>query len=220
MPNELTDLALDEVSLVGKAANGKRFLIFKSMHKSKGSITMRTPKPAGAKAGAGEARVNKADLEAMIDGAVQKAIGPIAEENRELRTVVEKQAALLEDKELVAVAKSDFSELGTPEEMAAVLKSMKRLTPEERKPLLRVLRKSNAGMKEVGKMLYHELGSSHSAAPGTPEAEFNAAVDERLGVIQKSSDAPKNPRIARALATTWVTEHRPELYRALVGGEQ
>ena len=33
MPTDLSDLELDEVSLVGKAANGKRFLIFKSLQK-------------------------------------------------------------------------------------------------------------------------------------------------------------------------------------------
>ena len=216
MPNELTDLELDEVSLVGKAANGKRFLLYKSAN-AKG-VTMRQTKPARADKAGARASVTKADLEAMISGAVRKAVEPIAEENRVLKSIVEKQTGLLEDKEFVAIAKSDFSELGTPEEVATVLKSLKGIKSEERKPIIQMLKQTNAMRKEAGKLLYSPLGSSRPA-PGTPADAFNAAVEERLAQIQKSADAPKDAKVAHALATTWVTRNKPELLQALVGDE-
>ena len=108
MPNELTDLELDEVSLVGKAANGKRFLLYKSAN---GSVPMTKTKPARADKAGARALVSKAEL---LD-IVQKAVEPIRKENEELRSILRK-------KEYEQIAKSDFSGLGTPEEGAEILK--------------------------------------------------------------------------------------------------
>ena len=214
MPNELTDLELDEVSLVGKAANGRKYILIKSRE----GVPMTKTEPARADKAGARASVTKADLEAMISGAVRKAVEPIAEENRVLKSIVERQTSLLEDKEFVAIAKSDFSELGSPEEVAPVLKSLKSMKPEERKPIIQMLKRTNAMRKEAGKLLYSPLGSSRPV-PGTPADVFNAAVEERLAQIQKSADAPKDAKLAHAMATTWVTKNKPELFRALTGGE-
>jgi len=43
MPNELTDLELDEVSLVGKAANGRKYILIKSRE----GVPMTKTEPAG-----------------------------------------------------------------------------------------------------------------------------------------------------------------------------
>jgi len=70
VPFDLKDLDLDEVSLVGKAANGKRFLLYKSAN---GSVPMTKTKPARADKAGARALVSKAEL---LD-IVQKAVEPI-----------------------------------------------------------------------------------------------------------------------------------------------
>ncbi|MDD3088259.1 MAG: hypothetical protein PHP89_06830, partial [Candidatus Omnitrophica bacterium] len=97
MANKLYDLELDEVSLVGKAANNRKFLIYKSE-----GVTMRQTKPARADKAGARALVSKAEL---LD-IVQKAVEPIRKENEELRSILRK-------KEYEQIAKSDFSGLGT-----------------------------------------------------------------------------------------------------------
>jgi len=211
--NDLFNLELDEVSMVGKAANGKKFLIFKSMK----GVKMKKAKPAGAaRAGAGgaQATVSKADI---LD-IVKTAIAPIVEDNKKLRKDLQKQTAVLRKKDYVDIAKSEFSELATPEEGAEILKSLEGLPSEARKPILKALKQANAVSKEAGKMLYHPLGSSRPA-PGTPADVFEAAVQERMNHIQKSDNPPKNAMVAHALATKWVVENRDDLFKAITGGE-
>ena len=216
MPNELTDLELDEVSLVGKAANGKRFLLYKSAN---GSVPMTKTKPARADKAGARALVSKADLNAMINVAVRKAVEPIAEENRILKSTVERQTALLEDKEFVAIAKSDFSELGVPEEVATVLKSLKGMKPEERKPVLQILKRASVMKAEAGKLLYHPMGSDRPA-PGTSMAEFEALVAKHEGIIQKSGSSPTDPKVRHALAVAAATRENGALAKSVLAEER
>ena len=192
MPFDLKDLDLDEVSLVGKAANNRKYLIIKNTN---GSVPMTKTKPARADKAGARALVSKADLNAMINVAVRKAVEPIAEENRILKSTVERQTALLEDKEFVAIAKSDFSELGVPEEVATVLKSLKGMKPEERKPVLQILKRINAMSKEAGKMLFQSTGyDSRAVVEKSAAAEIGAKAQ---ALIQKGEDGIKDIAIAR-----------------------
>ena len=72
---------------------------------------MRDQLPAGAKTRARGAQVmvSKADIESIV----KAAVAPIAAENKRLSGIVEKQADQLREKEYVAIAKSEFSQLGT-----------------------------------------------------------------------------------------------------------
>lgn len=202
MPNELSDLELDEVSLVGKAANGKKFLLFKSAN---GSVPMTKTKPARADKAGARALVNKAEL---LD-IVQKAVEPIRKENEELRSIIRK-------KEYEQIAKSDFSGLGTPEEGAEILKSLEALPSEARKTILKTLKQANAMKAEAGKMLYHQAGSSRPA-PGSASEEFGALVTKKMGEIKKSGTAPQDQMIQKALAIDAVSKEHPELAAKVMG---
>ena len=213
MPTELSDLELDEVSLVGKAANGKRFLIFKSLHK--GGKTMKT-KPAGATSiGAGEALVSKADIMDIV----QKAIAPLQEENALLRKTVEKQTAVLRKKDYVELAKSHLDELGTPEKGAEILKSMEALPAEARKLILKTLKQTNAMKREAGQILYKSMGSSRPA-PGSVSAQFYSLVDSRMNEIRKSGTAPRDKVVLKSLAMDAISQEYPDMARAVIAEER
>lgn len=203
MPNELSDLDLEEVSLVGKAANGKRFLLFKN---TQGVGKMKT-KPAGAvRAGAGASvALSKAD----ITDIVEKAVEPIRKENAVLR-------ASLRKKDYESIAKSELAELGTPEEGAEILKSLEGLPSEARKPILKALKQANAMKAEAGKMLYHPLGHNRPA-PGSSTAQFEAIVEKHLGEIRKSDTGGKSAKVLRARAVTKAAEENPEMAKAVMG---
>ena len=205
MPNELTDLELDEVSLVGKAANGKRFLLYKSAN---GSVPMTKTKPARADKAGARALVSKAEL---LD-IVQKAVEPIRKENEELRSIIRK-------KEYEQIAKSDFSGLGTPEEGAEILKSLEALPSEARKTILKTLKQASAMKAEAGKLLYHPFGSERPA-PGSSTAQFEELVAKKVGAIQKSGDGPTDPKILRAQAVAAVTRENPQIAKAVIAEER
>jgi len=220
MPYDLKNLDLDEVSLVGKAANSKKFLIFKSMQKSKGSVNVMKTKPAGARAGAGEAQVTKADIEDIVNNAVLEAVSGVKQENVNLKKALQTEKSIRIQAELKTIAKSDYPELGDTSHTAEVLKSIKdsNLPEAAQKSITDIMRQANEVKKEAMKVLGAQIGTS-KAAPGTPAAAFNAAVEERLGEIRKSAGAPKDAKVAHAQATTWVTQNKPELFEALTGGE-
>ena len=205
MPNELTDLELDEVSLVGKAANGKRFLLYKSAN---GSVPMTKTKPARADKAGARALVSKAEL---LD-IVQKAVEPIRKENEELRSILRK-------KEYEQIAKSDFSGLGTPEEGAEILKSLEALPTEARKTILKTLKQASVMKAEAGKLLYHPMGSDRPA-PGTSTAEFEALVQKHESMIQKSGSGPTDPKVRHALAVTAATRENGALAKAVMAEER
>jgi len=205
LPNELTDLELDEVSLVGKAANGKRFLLYKSAN---GSVPMTKTKPARADKAGARALVSKAEL---LD-IVQKAVEPIRKENEELRSILRK-------KEYEQIAKSDFSGLGTPEEGAEILKSLEALPTEARKTILKTLKQASVMKAEAGKLLYHPMGSDRPA-PGTSTAEFEALVQKHESMIQKSGSGPTDPKVRHALAVTAATRENGALAKAVMAEER
>lgn len=205
MPNELTDLELDEVSLVGKAANGKRFLLYKSAN---GSVPMRKTKPARADKAGARALVSKAEL---LD-IVQKAVEPIRKENEKLRSILRK-------KEYEQIAKSDFSGLGTPEEGAEILKSLEALPTEARKTILKTLKQASVMKAEAGKLLYHPMGSDRPA-PGTSMAEFEALVTKHESLIQKSGSGPTDPKVRHALAVAAATRENGALAKSVLAEER
>lgn len=204
MPNELTDLELDEVSLVGKAANGRKYILIKSRE----GVPMTKTKPARADKAGARASVSKAEL---LD-IVQKAVEPIRKENEELRSIIRK-------KEYVEIAKSDFTGLGTPEEGAEILKSLEALPSEARKTILKTLKQASAMKQEAGKMLYSQAGSSRPA-PGSASEEFQAHVTKKMSEIQKADNGPKDPSVLKAVALDAVSKEHPELIQKVLGEER
>lgn len=217
--NDLFNLELDEVSLVGKAANGKKFLIYKSMDKGRNRMQKTMPGRA-TKAGAG-ALVTKADIASMISGAVEKAVKPLAEENARLRKSVQKQNATLRKRELEEIAKSKLDSLGNPAEVADILKSLEDsdLSQDARKGILKTLKQANAIKKESMKLMGSQIGSSRPA-PGSAMAEFEELVKSEMGEIKKSATAPSDPKILRAMAVSAVTKSHGKLARAVVAEER
>jgi hypothetical protein len=207
MPNELKNLELDEVSLVGKAANGKKFLIFKSMQKSKEGINVIKTKPAGARAGA-RASVSKADI---LD-IVQKAVEPIRKENAKLRETLLK-------KDYEEIAKSHLGALGTPQEGAEILKSLESLPDEARTTILKGLKQANAAKREAMAVLGTQMGSSRPA-PGSATAQFEAIVAKHDNIIQKSGNGPTDPKVRRAMAVSAATRENGRLAKAVLAEER
>lgn len=218
MPNELSNLELDEVSLVGKAANGKKFLIFKSMQKSKGSITMKDQKPAGAKAGAGAAQVTKADIAEMISGEVQKAVKPLAEENAKLRKSLDRQVVTIRKRELEEIAKEHLGALGSTKETATILMSLEdsNMDGEAKTAILKTLKQANAAKREAMAVLGTQMGSSRPA-PGSATAQFETIVEKHLSEIRKSDTEHKSAKVLRARAVTKAAEENPEMAKAVMG---
>lgn len=221
--SDLSDEDIDRIDWVGKAANGRRIAIIKFTGGSKMRI-----KPAGAieDAGAGKARViTKADVAKMVSEGVrvgiEKAIAPIVEENRKLMKSYKGLADLLRSRDLEVIAKSELDELGKPQEMATILKSLEdsNLPDETRKHILSTLKQANAVKKEAGKLLYSPFGSSRPA-PGSASEQFYALVDARAGEIRKSADAPKDQKVLKALALTAITRENPDLARAVIAEER
>jgi hypothetical protein len=215
MPNMLSDLELDEVSLVGKSANGRRFLVFKSKDKGEQKMTTEPARAKNARADDSEALVSKS---AIMD-IIQKAVEPIAKENRELRKELERQNEILKRKSYVEIAKAHLSELVSPEEGADILKSLENVPPDARKTILKTLKQANAVKKEASKLLYHPLGSSQPA-PGSAMEEFNALVEKRMSEIRKSGSTGSDPKVLRAMAVQEITRERPELARAVLAEER
>jgi len=210
MPNELSNLELDEVSLVGKAANGKKFLIFKSMQKSKEGITMKDHKPAGAKAGSGVAQVTKADIEAMISDGIQKAVAPLVQ-------TVQKQSTKMRKQELEGIAKSYLGELGNPSETATILKSLEDsdMSAGAKESILKTLKQANAAKKEAMTVLGSQMGSSRPA-PGSATEQFEAIVQKHLNEIRKADTGHKSTKVLRARAVTKAAEENPALAKAVM----
>lgn len=198
MKHILKDLELDEVSLVGSPANNRRFLLFKSMNKGD---KMKMTRPAGAaKTGAG-ASVTKADILHIIE----KAVEPIRKENEKLRDTLRK-------KEYEEIAKSEFSDLGSTQEMTEIFKSLEGLPSEARKSIIKTLKQTQAMKKEAGAMLTSVMGSSRPAA-GSGQAEFAELVEKKIAEVRKSDKGKKitDPMILKAMAITAVSEEYPEL---------
>ncbi len=207
MPNELKNLELEEVSLVGKAANGKKFLIFKSMQNSKEGIMMKT-KPAGARAGASVAQVSKADIMDIV----QKAVEPIRKENARLRETLLK-------KDYEEIAKSHLGSLGTPQEGAEILKSLESLPEGARTTILKGLKQANAAKQEAMAVLGTSIGSSRPA-PGSATAQFEAIVEKHDNIIQKSGNGSADPKVRRAMAVSAATRENGRLAKAVLAEER
>lgn len=214
MPNELKNLELDEVSLVGKAANGKKFLIFKSMQKSNEGIKLMKTKPAGARAGSGVGQVTKADIETMISEGIQKAVKPLIQ-------TVQQQSNKMRKQELEGIAKSYLGELGNPSETATILKSLEDsdMPAEAKTSILKTLKQANAAKKEAMAVLGTQMGSSRPA-PGSATAQFEAIVQKHEGMIQKSGNGPTDPKVRRAMAVSAATRENGKLAKAVLAEER
>lgn len=195
--NELSEIDVQEVSLVGKAANGKRFLLFKSAN-VKGDSMKERAKPAGAPVR------KKQDLEDMIRKAVSAEVAPLREENAELRKSLELQTTALRHKEYVAIAKSDFAALGDPEEVAKDIAALEALPQDQRKRILKTMKKTSAMKEESIKVLGKRLGvNTATLNDATAAAEIHALAKN---LIEKSGE-----KMDLAVARSRIREMHPDL---------
>lgn len=211
MPNLLTELDLDEVSLVGKAANGKkRFLIYKSQEPVK-KTTKRDKMIAPQ---ALEAHINK-----TVATVVQKALAAERKETVAIRKQLNAEMDRRRTAELTEIAKNHMGGLAPVDKTVRVLKAIETsgMSPEDQKAIRTMMKKSAAAMKESA--LFKSIGTSRpEVMPNSPYAAFEAEVEKRLAVIQKSDTAPKSAKKARSLAVKWVVQNRPDLWAAVSRG--
>jgi len=212
---ELSDEDIDRVDWVNKGANGAKIAILK-FTKPKGSTMMNDHKPAGAKARAGEAQViTKADIEDILSRAVEKRIEPLKAENVSLKKALQTEKGIRLLAEQTEIAKSDYSEIGKPADIAKKLIAIdaSNMPDDVKKGLKETLRQANAMKREAGKLLYAEYGSSR--APPAPESAL-AKVNEMAQSLVDKSDKPLDISIAR----TRVYKAHPELREAVKAEER
>jgi len=209
LPNLLSDLEIDEVSLVGKAAIGKKFLIYKSASKER--VRKMTPPASKKKA---------TDITKAVDDAVQKAM---ADERRKTDLIRKELTAVktenrrakltkfVQDKGMVVLGPVDK----TVDELLAIEKSD--LPKETKKSLVNKMIQAAEIKKQSA--LFDSLGTSQ-AAPGTPMAEFDALVEKKLTEIRKSDTGHKDQTVLKALAEDAVSKERPDLARAIIAEER
>jgi stage V sporulation protein SpoVS len=206
MPYNLKNLNLDEISLVGSPANNRKFLIFKSMQKSEEGIKLMKTKPAGARAGSSLGQVTKADIEAMVSGAVQKAVKPLAEENAKLRKSLDRQIVTIRKRELEEIAKEHLGALGNTKETATILKSLEdsNMDSEAKTAILKTLKQANAARKEAMTMLGTQMGyNSFVQSPDSASGQINAMAKSLVAKSDKPMDL--------ATARTLIRKQHPEL---------
>ena len=135
MPMDLIDLDLDEVSLVGEPANGKKFLIYKSMES--GNKMTNTPEEGKNDKLSGTAEeaevpeptaattpplVDKPTTQPLVDNVTKADLEKAVAEERarfearesDLRKELQIEKDIRRKQELIEVAKSEYPALGNP----------------------------------------------------------------------------------------------------------
>lgn len=198
MAQLLSNLDIDEVSLVGKAANGKsRFLIYKNMERKK----MTPPAPNEA-----------------IMKAVETALAAERRKTDAIRKDLDIEKSKRRRGEIAEfVKKHGLDVLGiekTIDKLIAIEKSD--MPKDTKKAIIADLVKSAEALKQSD--LFKSYGTSQPA-PNSPEAAFEAAVQERMDIVQKSAgDSPKSEQVVRSEAVAWVVKNKPGLFSAIRGG--
>jgi hypothetical protein len=243
MPMDLIDLDLDEVSLVGEPANGKKFLIYKSME-SENEMT-NTPedgkndKPGGTaaedavpepttattppvvdKSTIPQDKVTKADLEKAV--AEERARFEARESDLRKELQIEKD--IRRKQELIEVAKSEYPALGKPEDTALVLKQIEdsNLPEEARAQVLASLKQASAIKTEAGRIITKEIGHNRTM-PGSDTAlgKFYAKVEERISEVRKSGEGSGKARqTLKAMAVKQISLEHPDLARDALAEER
>lgn len=183
MPTDLTNLEIDEVSLVGKAANNKKFLIFKSME----SDEMVDTEPAGAKPiEPTQAHVEKADIDSIVEKAlieerktrdieIKKAVDAAIEkeqiEKAEIKKKLDEERDVRITKEFVEKA-ATMPSLGKATDVGPILKEISQKAPEAFAKLDPLLKALDERIKQGE--LFAEIGKSNTGpAAGSAEDKLN-----------------------------------------------
>jgi hypothetical protein len=249
MPTDLIDLDLDEVSLVGEPANGKKFLIYKSMES--GNNMANTPeedkkdKPGGTPGtavaentvpepttSAAPSLVDKSTPAPLIDKVTKADLEKAVAEERArfeareaaLRKELEMEKDIRRKHELIEVAKSEYPALGKPEDTAQVLKQIEdsNLPEKARAQVLASLKQASAIKAEAGRIITKELGHNRTM-PGSDTAlgKFYAKVEERIGEIRKSAEGSGKARQAlKSMAVRQISLEYPDLARDALDEER
>lgn len=202
----LSDLDLDEVSLVGKAANGKKkFLIFKSQER----VTKMTP----------PAPENKADnIQKAVDDAVRKAMRAEQHKTEAIRKELNVEKAKRRRAELADIAKNKLDAFGPVEKTTDILKALEDsdMALDQKKQIIATMVQANE-IKKTSAMF--ESFGSNRPEPGTPTAKFEALVAEEEARIRKSETGSNDPKVRKALAEDQVSKEHPDLARAVIAEE-
>lgn len=205
----LSDLELDEVSLVKNAANGKKkFLIFKSDKKER--VTKMTP-PAS--------KIKAIDIQKAVDVAVQKALAGERRKTASIRKELDEEKTKRRRAELAEIAKKKLAYIGPVEKTVDKLLAIEKsdLDKDVKKALIADLVQANEIKKQSD--LYKSIGSNRPE-PGTPTAEFDALVQKRMTEIRKSGNAGKSMDVLKAMAESEISKENPALARAVISEER
>jgi hypothetical protein len=222
LPSDLSNLDLDEVSLVGKAANAKTFLIFKGLESE--SMTENEPEKGIKKdEPVVEAPISKSDLES-----IRKELADAKTEKDNIKKALDAEIALREKNEFIKKAAS-FPDVGFSvkegENRTNALgefmhKMSKSLSAEEYAKFEETLKSAQVAKSEAMKILGVEKGYNGQAAPDTPAGELAQLVAKELAIIEKSADAPKDPKVREAIAIQKVSEQNGKLAARVLAQER
>lgn len=221
--NRLSDILVEEISLVKMGANNKKFCLFKSFSfKSVGKgaqIMPETPDEPGQGSGSPGPVVGQGVSKAEMEDAIQKALeGEKAEkealrkeleqtkaENRANKEALEKSENIRLDKEYLETAKG-IPSLGKPEETGPMLKELSLKAPDAYGKLLPILMSMDRQISE-GK-IFEEVGKTGGGpAPGSAEEKLSSIA--KLYVEKGISKGP-------AEAFTKACQDNEELYEEYV----
>lgn len=224
----LENLEALEVSLVPKAANKRKFLIFKAMGgeemakkkediKKKDEVIEDVKDDAKKEEKKEETKVEKKEeikvessedlieainkMEDLPEG-FKSVVQKMMDENKELKEKIEKAERERIRKEFVEKAK-EFENLAVePEEFGITLMEISEKAPKAYEEITKVLKAADNSLKNAG--LFAEIGS---------EARDEGVMDAWSKIEKAAEEVSKKENITLAEAVKMVLEERPELYR-------
>lgn len=137
---------------------------------------------------------------------VFKANKDLSTENEKLKGELKVERDARITKELVIKAEG-FKNLGKPEDIAAILKSVSEKDPETAKKLEEILASGHKALETSE--VFKEYGSRMSGSTGTPDATLDALVNSKLNEIKKSD---KHATFAETYDQVLQTEEGRKLY--------
>ena len=224
----LTDIVVEEVSIVPKGANNRTFLIFKSANrKSRGTQMPKEPEPAGAgdQTGADGALVLK-DLDPIQKSLTEEKearerLEKALRDEQDARVKLEKQLALESEekkeilkqaaeernirirKEFIQKTADDMPELGSPEILGPILKEASEKM--DRESYMELEKTLIAASKKIAEgVLYEEIGKSGAdSSGGSAWSKIEKAAKEMVA---------KDSKMSLGAAVEMVCKQHPDWY--------
>jgi hypothetical protein len=223
----LTDIVVEEVSIVPKGANNRTFLIFKSANNKRGMKMPIEPEPKGAveKAGAdgvlvpkdfdeiqkslNEERESRERLEKALGAektareALEKKLSSESEEKGKLLKQITEEREVRLRKEFIQKASDDMPALGSSEILGPILKeASEKMSPDSYKELEKTL--IGANTKIVEGELFEEIGKSGAdSSGGSAWSKIEKAAKEMVA---------KDSKMSMGAAVEMVCKQHPDWY--------